>query len=149
MTTPITETSPLLRARIAGFLYLILFPIDLFGFLYVPSRLVVPGDVAATAANIMASEPLFRLGIVSILLGQILGLLTVLVLYEVLKPVNKNMAALMIIFVLVAVPIGMLNELSQFAIPVLLQATDNVTAFTAAQVHALVSLLINVHTLGI
>ena len=109
MTTPTTETSPLLRARIAGFLYLILFPIDLFGFLYVPSRLVVPGDVAATAANIMASEPLFRLGIVSILLGQILGLLTVLVLYELLKPVNKNMAARKIICPHQGLPVGSLR----------------------------------------
>jgi hypothetical protein len=44
MTTRTPKTSPLIRARVAGFLYLILFPLDLFGFLYVPSRLVVPGD---------------------------------------------------------------------------------------------------------
>ena len=149
MTTHIAETSPLIRARVTGLLYLILFPLDLFGFAYVPSRLVVPGDAAATASNIMANELLFRLGIVSILLGQILGLLVVLALYQLLKPVNKNVAVLMVLFGLVAVPIGMVNELNQFAILLLLHGPDNLTVFTADQLHALVSLFLNLHTIGI
>jgi hypothetical protein len=105
--------------------------------------------MAATAANILASESLFRLGIVSILLGQIIGLVVVLALYELLKPVHKNMAVLMVIFGLVAVPIGMLIELNQFAVPLVLHGPDNLTVFSADQSQALVSLFLNLHTLGI
>ena len=93
MTTQTAETSPTIRARVAGFLYLVLFPAP-FGLIYVPSRLIVSGDAAATASNIMASESLFRLGIVSNLLVQIVNILVVLALYQLLKPVNKNMASL-------------------------------------------------------
>ncbi|MFQ5772691.1 MAG: DUF4386 family protein, partial [bacterium] len=54
-----TETSPLILARIAGVLYLLMVPFALFGIMWVPSTLIVPGDAATTVSNIMASESLF------------------------------------------------------------------------------------------
>ena len=64
MTTRTAEASPLTRARVAGFLYLFANLFAPFTLLYLPSRFIVRGDAAATAANIMASESLFRFGIV-------------------------------------------------------------------------------------
>ena len=64
----------------------------------------------------MASESLFRLSIVSAFIVQIVNLLVVLLLYKLLKPVNKNLAVLMVIFLLVGIPIAMLNELNHFAV---------------------------------
>jgi hypothetical protein len=147
MTTRTAGTSPRIvkRARVAGFLYLSLLPFDVFGSLYVPSILIVPGDAAATARNIMASESLFRLGIASALIGQIIVILVGLALYQVLKPVNKNMAVLMVILNLVATPIAMLNELNHLAILLLL----HVRGFTPDQLHALVSLFLNLYALGL
>src|SRR6266404_1395326 len=52
-------------ARIAGVLYLVNGVTGFFGIIYVPSRLIVSGNAAATANNILASESLFRVGIVS------------------------------------------------------------------------------------
>ncbi len=147
MTTRTAQTSPLVRARVAGFLYLLLF-LGAFGLLY-PSRLIVRGDAAATASNIMASESLFRLSIVSNLLSQIVYIFLVLALYQLLKPVNKNMALLMVIFVLVAVPIAMLNELTQLAVLQLLSGADYLKVFTADQLHALVMLFLNLHGQGL
>jgi hypothetical protein len=72
----------------------------------------------------MASESLFRLGIVSSLLASIIMILVVVALYQLLKPVNKNMAALMVIFVLIAVPIAMLNELNQLGVLLLLSLPE-------------------------
>jgi uncharacterized protein (DUF486 family) len=109
----------------------------------------VPGDAATTASNIMASESLFRLGIVSALLVQIINIFVVLALYKLLKPVNKNMALLMVIFILLGVPIAMLNELNQFAVLALLHGADTLTGFTADQLQALVPLLLDLHQLGI
>ena len=124
MTKRIAEASPLVVARVAGFLYLLLVVFGVYSFFYVQSSLIVPGDAAATANNIMASESLFRSGIVSWLLGQTVWILLVLVLYTLLKPINKNHALLMVIFVLVSVPIAFINELNQFAALLLLSGAD-------------------------
>jgi hypothetical protein len=136
-------------ARIAGLLYLLMAPFAIFGIMYVPSKLIVPGDAATTANNIMASESLFRLGIVSALITQIIGILVVLVLYKLLKPVNKTYAVLMVVFLLVSVPIAMLNELNQLAVLLLLGGADYLTAFTAGQLQALVPLFLDLHGHGL
>ena len=141
--------SPKKTARIAGFLYLIMFPLGLFGMMYVPSILIVPGDAATTANNIMASESLFRLSIVTALILQIINTLLVLVLYKLLKPVNKNHALLMVIFLLVGVPIAMLNQLNQFAALLLLSGADYLAVFTADQLQALVPLFLDLHEHGV
>ena len=111
MTIRTANAYPLFYARLAGFLYLLVIPLGIFGALYVSSRLIVPGDAARTADNIMNSEALFRLGIVSDLLASLVMLLMVLVLYPLLKPVNKNVALLMVSCVLVGASIAMLNSL--------------------------------------
>ena len=79
VTTPTAHTSPLIIARLAGFLYLLTVPFGVSTFLYVPSSLILSGDAATTARNIMASESLFRLGIVSDLLAPLVLILVVLV----------------------------------------------------------------------
>ncbi len=135
-------------ARTAGFLYVIMIPFALFGILWA-ATLTVPGDAAATANNIMASEGLFRLSIVSSLIVQVGHILLVLVLYKLLKPVNKNHALLMVIFMLVGVPIAMLSELNKFAALLLLSGADYLTAFTADQLQALVPLFLDLREYGI
>ena len=136
-------------ARVAGILYLMMIPLGIFGIMYVPSTLIVPGDAATTANNIMASESLFRLSIVSALILQIVQIFLVLALYKLLKPVNKNHAVLMVIFALAAVPIAMLNELNHFAALLLLSGADYLTVFTADQLQALVPLFLDLHGHGI
>jgi hypothetical protein len=148
MTTK-EKMNPNKTARIAGFLFLLTAVFAPFSVMYVPSIIIVPGDAAATANNIMASESLFRLGFVSGLIYQIIFLLYVLVLYKLLKPVNKNLALLMVIFELVGVPIAMLNLLNQFAALLLLSGADYWTAFTADQLQAQVMLFLDLHRYGV
>ena len=136
-------------ARVAGFVYLIPTPFFIFSLLYIPSSLIVPGDAATTANNIMASEGLFRSGIVSHLIGQTFFILVPLVLYKLLKPVNKKHALLMVIFILVAIPIALINELNQFAALLLLNGADYLTAFETDQLHTQVMFFLNLHELGI
>ena len=148
MITRSAKTSPMIYARIAGLLYLLLVPLGFFG-IYVTSSLVVPGDAVTTANNILASESLFRLGIVSALLVQVVNIFVVLALYRLLNPVNKNMASLMVIFILLGVPIAMLNELNQFAVLFLLHGADSLKVFTADQLRVLAPLFLELHKLGI
>lgn len=147
VTTQADKTSPLMIARVAGLLYLSVVPLGIFG-LYVSSRLIVSGDAGTTAGNIMASESLFRLGIVSDLLAPIVLILVVLILYKLLKPVNKNMALLMVIFLVAGVPIALLNKLNQFAVLLLLSGADYLTVFTTEQLQALVLLFLRLYNQG-
>ena len=135
-------------ARVAGFLYLIMFPFALFS-LYIRSNLIVPGDAATTANNIMASEGLFRSGIVSWLIGQTIFILLILALYKLLKPVNKNHALLMVIFALVGVPIAFINELNQFAALLLLSGADYLRVYEADQLYAQVLFFLDLHEHGV
>ena len=143
-----TETSPLVYARIAGVLYLFIAVSGIFNGMFGPSSLIVLGDAAITANNIMASESIFRLGIVNDLIAQTVGILLVLVLYKLLKPVNKNQALLMVIFALVGIPIVMLNLLNQFAAQLLLSGANYLTVFAADQLQALVMLFLNLDEHG-
>lgn len=148
MTTHSAKISPLFRARVAGFLYLMANLPAPFVLVYLPSRLIVRGDAAATASNIMASESLFHFGIVGILYISIASIFLVLALYQLLKVVNKNMASLMVIFALAAVPIAMLNEVNNLAVLQLLSGADYLKVFTTGQLQALVYLFLRLHNQG-
>ncbi len=146
--TSTTDRSPMRYARVAGILYILLVPLSIFGIQYVPSTLIVPGDAAATARNILASESLYRLSIVSALTVQIVNIFVVLFLYKLLKPVNKNMASLMVIFLLIAVPIAMFNELNRLAVLLVLGGADSSTAFTTGQLQNLMTLFTGLYKSG-
>src|SRR5262249_106489 len=107
--------------------------------------IVVPGNAASTASNILASAGLFRLGIVSALLVQLVNIFVVLALYRLLRPVDKGMARLMGVFLLMGVPIAMLNELNHFAG---LQLVDD-ASFSADQTRAMVPFVLDLHQIGI
>ena len=149
MTNLSTETSPLVYARVAGLLYLLMIPLGIFGILYVPSTLIVPGDMAVTVSNIMVNELIFRLSIVSALSVQIVQIFLVLVLYKLLKPVNKKYAVLMVVLIMVTVPIALLNELNQFASLLLLSGANYLTVFTVDHLQTLMSLFFDLHEHGI
>jgi hypothetical protein len=149
MTSRTARTSPLILARVAGFLYLLTVPLGIFTLMVVPSRLIVSGDAAATARNIMASESLVRIDIVSVLLGSVIAIFYLLILYKLLKPVSKDMAVLMVILGLTGNPIAMLTEFTQLGVLQLLSGADYLTVFTAAQLQALAYLFLRLHTYGI
>jgi hypothetical protein len=139
MTNRPAFTSPLVTARLAGFFYLIQV------LLFVSSSLILPGDPSATIENIKISETLSRLGIVGTLVGQIVGILYVLLLYKLLKPVNKNVATLMLVFALTVPPITMLNEITRLSVLQFLSGADYLNVFTAEQLEALAYSFIRLH----
>ncbi len=141
-------SSPQRNARIAGALYLLLLPLGFFG-MFVSSGIVVPGDAAATASHILASEPLYRLSIVVALVVQVVNVLVVLALYRLLQPVNKSLAVLMAVFLLLGVPIAMLNEAIQFGILGLVHSSSTGQAFSTGQLQALLPWLLDLHQAGI
>lgn len=141
-------TSIKTTARIAGFLYLLQIPLGVFGILYVPKVLNVAGNMAATTSNILANEFLFRLSIVSAILCALVTIATAVYVYKVLKFVNESYAKWILIFILIAAPISMLNELNSIAVLLLLKSNVYSTIFTTGQLHSLVSVFLELHKYG-
>lgn len=128
--TDITRT-----ARLAGSLYLCLVPLGIVSFVYVPLVVQVPGDPAATTRNILASEWLFRIGIVSHLISQVVVVFLVFALYQLMRPVKANRAVVMSLLALLCVPISLLTEVYALgALHALGSSSD--AAFTPVQLQA-------------
>src|SRR5438034_1533751 len=123
-------------ARFAGLLYVLLSIPGFYGLVYVPSALIVHDNAAATAHNILASQTFFRSGIVANLIGQAGFILVALALYRLLKGVDKRLAALMVILLVVSIPITFLAEVNHLDILKLLDSTGPAAAFSEAQRNA-------------
>ena len=134
-------------AKLAGLLYLIMVIAGIFG-QYVRSTLIVYGDAAATASNIIASESLFRIGFISDLTMITVYFLTACILYILLKSVNKNIALLFVLFTLGSASVLFINTLNQFAALLILNGADYLTVFEAGQLNALAMLFLNLHQYG-
>ncbi len=135
-------------ARLAGVLYLVNGMTGFFGIIYVPSRLIVSGNAAATANNILAFERLFRVGIVSELICAAEFVFLLGVLYRLLGGVNKTHASLMVILGLVFVPIMCVNVLNEIAALTLLRGTDFLSVFDKRQLEAMAMLFLDLHRHG-
>ena len=134
--------------RFAGLLYLLTSIVGFFAMAYVPSKLIVHGNAAATANNIAASETLFRLGVAGELIGMAGFIFVALALYDLLKGVNRRHASLMVILIVVSVPIAFLNELNSIAALVLVRGADFLSTFEKPQRDALAMLFLNLHRYG-
>ena len=135
-------------ARMAGFLYLmymvITIPADALG----RSPLIVFGDAATTARNIMASEWQFRIGIIGDLVSAVFFLLAAWALYMLLKSVNKDLALLFLLLNLGGVAVYSINLLNQFAAVLLLSGADYLKVFQADQLQSLAMFFLNLKTNG-
>src|SRR4030042_2639019 len=103
MTTKESINSPQKTARVAAFVFLLIFFLGMSAELFIRPGMIVPGDAAATVRNIAASQALFRLSLVSELVRQALLMLLPLILYKLLKQVDNTISSLMVIFALVCV----------------------------------------------
>jgi hypothetical protein len=137
-------------ARVAGAIYLSLVFTAPLRLIYIPSALFVRGDATATADNIAAHELLFRLGIVGDLLTGTIAIFLVLALYRLLKGVDQNHAALMVILGgLMVAPIYFLNALNDVAALLLVRGTDFLSVFEKPQRDALAVLFLRLHHHGV
>ncbi len=135
-------------ARIAGAVYLSLVLTGPFSLMYIPGKLIVKGNAAATASSILAHETMFRLGIVADLIGAAIFICLAIALYRLLNEVNKTQAWLMVSFVLVSAAVGFVNVLSNIAALSLFHGGDFLTVFNKDQLDALGMLFVRLHGQG-
>ncbi len=147
MTEQISRASPRLHARIAGLMYLIIIVAGGLDF-YSGSALIVWGDAAATAGNILASEHLWRLSFAALPV-MLAGDVAVGVLFYVLfRPVSTSLALLGFAFRLVQTAIQGVNMLARFAPLLLLRDGASPAAFETDQMQALALLSVRLFALG-
>jgi uncharacterized protein DUF4386 len=139
----ITETSPQVYARIGGVLYLIIIVIGFSSEFFGREKLVASGD-AATASNIVASESLWRISIAGDLILLVCAVALTMILYVLLRPVNKNLALLAVFFNIVEAA----SKLGLFAALFLSGNADYLKAFQPHQLHALVKISLKLHDYG-
>ena len=135
-------------ARMAGFLYLLYMVTTIAADVFGRSKLIVFGDAAATARNIMASEWQFRSGIMGDLVSAVFFLLAAWALYALLRPVNKDLALSFVLLNLGGVAVYSINLLNQFAAVLLLSGADYLKVFQAGQLQALAMFFLTLHHNG-
>jgi hypothetical protein len=123
-------------ARIAGVLFLLSLVAGGFGEAYVPSKLIVSADPTATAANLRNFDFLYRLGFASFLVESLCDTALALLLYVLLKPVNKQLSLLAAFFGLMATATFAFAELFYFA-PQLIIGRAYLNNFTLDQINSL------------
>jgi hypothetical protein len=143
-----TVNSPQVYARIGGALYLFIIIAGLYDEAFVRGSLIVAGDAAATAQKIMASESLFRIGVVGDLLMHVCDVPLTLILYVLLRPVSKELSLLAAVFSLLQTAILGANKLNLITVLLLLKRTDSLKAFEPYQLQAQASLSLALHEYG-
>ncbi len=133
-------------ARLAGLLYLLVVVFGVLAHVVVRGRLYIPGDAAATAANLAAHPALFRLGFVADLAMATFLLLTAMALYRLLRHVHPDAAAAMVVFAAVGVAITF-AVLSQTFAAFLVATAPQYTALTT-EGPPLALLLLDTHHYG-
>jgi len=124
MIERIGEASPRTVARIAGILYLLDILTSLPGDSLAGRTYVVPGNAAATAASIIAHEPLLRLGVAANLFATACYAAVTVLFYALLKVVNRNLARLVIVTSLTALAIWISGSLCELAATLVLPGGD-------------------------
>src|SRR6476660_6386255 len=148
MITKAETNSIQTNAKIAGVLYLGIAVLAGFVHFYVPGKLIVSGDAGTTASNIIASEGLFRLSIASELVILLSEIVLSVLLYVLLKPVNKTLSLVAAVSRLAMTAIHGVNLLNHFFVLLLLGGAGYLTVFQPDQLNALVTLFLNSYSYG-
>jgi hypothetical protein len=144
MTDRTVEASPHPRARITGVVYLLYFLTAALAVFFI-SGLVVSGDAAATANNILAHERLFRLSGAVGLIGTALYIAVTVLFYGLFKPVNKTVSLLAAFFSLVGCAIQAFGSLFQVAPLVVLEGSPYLNVFKVDQLQAVALIFIKLN----
>ncbi|HEX3127717.1 MAG TPA: DUF4386 domain-containing protein [Thermoanaerobaculia bacterium] len=142
------ETSPQVYARIGGVLYLIIIVAGSLGELFIRGALVVSGDAAATANNIMASPSLWRIGVAGDLIMHVCDVPLMLIFYVLLRPVHRNLALLAVLFNLMQSAVAVANKLNLLTALFFLGDAGYLNALTLQQRQALAYLAVKTHDYG-
>jgi len=142
------EMSPRTKGRFAGALYLLTIITGVYAQAFISDRLVVSGDAATTAANILANQSFYRLGLTIFLIEMASQISTVVLFYQLLKPVSRTGAMLAAAFELIGCGIKIFSRLFYLAPLLVLGGASYLSAFNKEQLDAIALLLLRINDNG-
>src|SRR5438270_6657633 len=148
MAKPIAAASPRLKARITGVFFLLTILTGIFAQGFVSGRLVVDGDAAATATNILAQRGLFQLGFAVYLIEMSCQIAMTALFYELLKPAGRSISLLAAFLGLTGCVIKTFSRLFFIAPLFVLGGAYYLSVFSTEQLQALALLFLKVNDRG-
>jgi hypothetical protein len=142
------EMSPRAMARLGGVLLLVTIISGVFAQGFLSDRLVVAGDAAATARNVIANRSLVRAAFAIFMIEMACQIGTTAALYELLKPVDRTLSRMAAVFGYVGSGIKILARLFFYAPLFVLSGSSYLSAFNQGQLEAISSLLIRINDFG-
>ncbi len=149
MVERVAESSPLRLARIAGILYLINILGGFFAEGYIPAAIIVTGNAAATARNLVANDLLYRMGIVGHITILVINIFLAVIFYDLFRVVNRKLTLLVVFFTLVGTAIESANLLNQFTPLIFLNGAGHYSSvFNTDQLNALAYAPLELQAIG-
>ncbi len=148
MTIRTVEAFPQQYARLGGLLYLAIILFGGFAEGFVANKLVVPGDAATTAQNIMAAPQLWRLSVAGNLIVPILAVAFVWIEYWLLRPVSKSLILLGVFLNLVSLAVEAVSKLFLLVVLPILGNAAYQKAFDPQQLQILANLALRSHDIA-
>lgn len=142
------EFSPKLYARIAGVLYLYIILAGIFVELFVRGKLVVSGNAAATAGNIIAHQTRWRIAFSAEVLWLACAVTLTMIFYVLMRVVNRNIALMGAFFALMSIAVEAMSTLLHFAPVLVLGGAGYLKALDTQQLNALALLSANLFEYG-
>ena len=133
--------------RVAGLAYILIIVIGVLNAIFIDSKLIIYEDIKLTVANIIANEFLFRFGIACELILYVLVIILSVLLYIILKSVDKNLALLAMVFRVSEGLLGITTVLVGFILLGLLN--NQVTSMEEIQLSSMISALLSARANGL
>jgi hypothetical protein len=148
MTDQTVENSPQRYARTGGALYLAIIVLGAFAEGFVANKLLVPGDAAATAHNILASPGLWRLSVAGDLIVVLCAVPLLWIEYLLLRPVSKQLVLLAVLFNLVSLAVEAISKVFLLVVMPTLGSADFARAFEPQQLQILANFALESHNIA-
>ena len=144
----IADMSPVTKARLTGFLLLVTTTLGIIADGIISRRLVVWGDPATTAANILGHAPLYQLGFALYLVEMACQITMTALFYDLLKPVSKSISFLALLLGFGGCLVKLISRLFFYSPLLVLGGSSYLSVFNAKQQQALALLLLEVNDHG-
>jgi hypothetical protein len=148
MANQTVENSPQLYARAGGALYLAIIVLGAFAEGFVANNLIVSGDAAKTAHNILASPELWRLSVAGDLIVVLCAVPLLWIEYLLLRPVSKQLVLLAVLANLVSLAVEAISKLFLLLVMPILSNADYLRAFQPQQLQVLANLALRSHDIA-